>query len=744
MKIDRRSFLSLGLGAAAGTALSPLPWKLTDDISIWTQNWPWTPVPEIGETSHVDTVCTLCPGGCGITVRKIEDRVIKIEGMKGHPVNQGGICSLGLSGLQLLYGPTRVKSPLKRVGKRGEGQWQKISWELAIAEIVEKLDGLRNAGNSHTVAMISGSPRGTVAELFKRFMTVYGSPNFFHVPSSADTYRLAMHAMNGVSGIPAYDLEHADFILSFGAGLLDGWSSPVRMFKANSGWRKSSSRVIQIESRLSRTAAKSDRWIAINPGTESALAMGLCHVLIKEILYNKEFVDSCADGFESFVTDKGQMRKGFKQTVLEEYSPETVGRITGIDPSAIILLARECANAKAPLALFGKGQGIVPGSLTDAMAVHALNALVGSVNRKGGVFSLSEIPYPWPAISPDSTATAGLNQTSLIAGLPDASCGLNQMPSAILSGKGYPINALFVVESNPFYTMAGSKTVREAFDKIPFLVSLSSFMDETARYADLILPNHVYLERLEDAPSPSGFSKPLISQSKPVIKHLYDTRHVGDTLILIAKELGGAIADAFSWNNFEACFKEVMEDKLNAFSKKGYWVDSNSSLPDWKSENLSASKKFHFFPDSAIPGYVPVQIEGDDSYPLILIPYETLRLASGFIANPPFMTKIVEDTILKSSDGFIEINPKTAQSNHLSEGDVVMLQTPRGQARVRVHLEDGIMPGVVALPRGLGHTAYDGYIADKGVHVNLLIGPVPDPASGLDTAWGIRAKLSKV
>ncbi len=134
MKIDRRSFLSLGIGVAAGTALSPLPWKLTDDLSIWTQNWPWTPVPETGENSYVNSVCTLCPGGCGISVRKVDERGVKNEGMKGHPVNQGGICALGLSGLQLLYGPTRIKTPLIRVGKRGEGQWEKISWEQAISE----------------------------------------------------------------------------------------------------------------------------------------------------------------------------------------------------------------------------------------------------------------------------------------------------------------------------------------------------------------------------------------------------------------------------------------------------------------------------------------------------------------------------------------------------------------------------------------------------------------------------------
>ena len=412
MKIDRRSFLSLGIGVAAGTALSPLPWKLTDDLSIWTQNWPWTPVPETGETSYVNSVCTLCPGGCGISVRKVEDRAVKIEGMKGHPVNQGGICALGLSGLQLLYGPTRIKSPLKRIGNRGAGQWAKISWEQAISETAEKLDGFRTSGNSHTVAGIAGSDQGTVARLFSRFLTAYGSPNFFHIPSSADTYQLALQQMNGVSEAPAFDLENADFILSFGCGLLDGWGSPVRMFKANAGWKKADGRVIQIESRLSRTAAKADRWITIIPGTEAALALGVAHVLIKEMLYSKDFVDNYAYGFESFVTDKGEMKKGFKQTVLEDYSPETVARITGMDPSAIILLAREFAKAKAPLALCGKGQGRVPGSLSEAMAVHALNAMVGSVNRKGGVCSLPVMDVQgWSEVAMDPEA-AGRHESA--------------------------------------------------------------------------------------------------------------------------------------------------------------------------------------------------------------------------------------------------------------------------------------------------------------------------------------------
>ena len=170
---------------------------------------------------------------------------------------------------------------------------------------------------------------------------------------------------------------------------------------------------------------------------------------------------------------------------------------------------------------------------------------------------------------------------------------INQLSSAILSGKGYPLNALFVLESNPLYTLADSKTIKEAFDKIPFVVSLSSFMDETAQYADLLLPNHIYLERLEDAPTPMGFPKPVVSLSKPVFKPQLNTKHAGDTLILLAKELGGGVAEAFPWDNFEASFEQAMGDKLPALQKKGFWV-SPTNLPDWTAPFKTPSGKFQF------------------------------------------------------------------------------------------------------------------------------------------------------
>jgi anaerobic selenocysteine-containing dehydrogenase len=127
----------------------------------------------------------------------------------------------------------------------------------------------------------------------------------------------------------------------------------------------------------------------------------------------------------------------------------------------------------------------------------------------------------------------------------------------------------------------------------------------------------------------------------------------------------------------------------------------------------------------------------------MLLPVDTMRISNGYIGNPPFMTKTVEESILQGAYSLVEINPKTGQTLGLKEGDTASLQTPKGQAVVKIHLEDGIMPGVIALPRGLGHVAYDGYLAGKGVNTNRLIGSIPDPVSGLDAAWGIRAKLSK-
>jgi anaerobic selenocysteine-containing dehydrogenase len=740
MKIDRRCFLSFVIGGAAGTALTPLPWKITDDLSIWSQNWPWTPVAEKGEKTYSDTVCTLCRGGCGISVRKVDERAVKIEGVEGHPINDGGVCILGLSGLQLLYGPNRVKTPLKRIGNRGEGKWKAISWDEALTEVSEKLTALREENKAHALGCILGNRHGIVSALFDRLMTVFGSPNVMVTPSAQDSIELAVQVMHGVQASVGFDLENADYILSFGSGIIEGWGSPVRAFRANSAWQDNGAKVVQVEPRLSNTAAKADQWVPIKAGTESALAMGMAHVIIKESLFNDEFIQNHSTGFH-----------GWKQHVINDYTPEKTAEITGLDASFIKQLAREFAKASHPLAICGRGQGDTPISLNEAMAVHALNALAGNINQPGGVSAVSEPSYiDWPEADLDNIAEECLQKPRIDSAgsdkFPMAQSLLNRFADAVASSRDYAMQALFVHGANPIYSMPGAEAFKTAVDKIPFVVSFSSYMDETAMNADLILPDHVYLERYEDVPVTAGLTAPMLGLTRPVVYPLYNTQHVGDVVIRLAQELGGSIADAFPWDDFEACLEESLGDKWDALNEDGYWVDSEFQPAAWGDAFETASGKFEFVNEAMdlSPGFSALPAEGDKAaYPLILIPYDSMRLANGFISDPPFLVKTVEDTVLLGKSVLVEINPETAKRFGLSEGQAAKLTTPKGESEVKVHLYDGIMPGVIALPRGLGHTTEDKYMSGKGVNFNKLIGPVEDQASGLDAAWGIRAKLAK-
>ncbi|MBW2437057.1 MAG: molybdopterin-dependent oxidoreductase [Deltaproteobacteria bacterium] len=736
MKIDRRSFLSFAIGGAAGTALSPLPWKLIDDLSIWSQNWDWTPVPENGAATYVKSACTLCPGGCGISVRRVDDRVVKIEGLVGHPVNDGGICPLGQSGPQLLYGPNRVQTPKKKV----DGRWHNISWKAAIEEIAEKLSDLRANGLSHTVACISDADTGTIPELWNRLLTTYGSPNFIRTPSIQDNYELALYLTQGVPATAGFDVQNCDYILSFGSGLIEGWESPVFMLRGKSTLVQNNGKMGQIEPRLSKTAAKSDKWIAAKPGTEGALALGISHVIISEGLYNQEFVAKYTAGFGAY-----------KKLVMDGFSPSAVSKKTGVDTEMIVALARDFTRARRPLAICGRGAGKTPGSLQDFMAVHMLNALVGNLNKPGGI---TAVPVPdyidWPEVEMDEIAAKGLQQDRIDGAGRDkythARYLLDRLPEVVNESQETPLQVLFVSGANPVYSTPDTEAVIKAFEKIPLIISFSSYMDETAAQADLILPNHIYLERFEDVPIARGFPKPVISLTQPVVNPLYDTRNVGDVIIQLAQKLGGSIAAALAWDDYATCLKDTLADHWETLIEKGYQIEEGFPAAQWVATFETDSAKFEFSNSAikSLPDYRPVPAFGDESFfPLVLIPYDSMRLASGYIGSPPFLVKSLEDTILKGNDVLVEVNPATAKKLGLSDGNYASLTTPKGSARVKVHYFNGIMPDVIAIPRGLGHTAYDHFLAGKGVNYNALTQTTPDPATGFDAAWGIRAKLSR-
>lgn len=192
------------------------------------------------------------------------------------------------------------------------------------------------------------------------------------------------------------------------------------------------------------------------------------------------------------------------------------------------------------------------------------------------------------------------------------------------------------------------------------------------------------------------------------------------------------------------CVKDTLGGKWDALEKNGY-VETAADAPEpWSNGFQTDSGKFQFPDIGRLMANQPSSSgDGEKEYPLVLIPIDSMRLSSGYPGSPPFMMKIVSNSILVKDDTVIEINPQTAQKYGLSQGVYAQLTTQAGTAKVKVHLFDGIMPGVVAMAKGLGHSGYDAYLAGKGDNYNRLVKPVEDPASGFDTAWGVRAKLIK-
>jgi anaerobic selenocysteine-containing dehydrogenase len=555
------------------------------------------------------------------------------------------------------------------------------------------------------------------------------------MPSIQDNYELALYLTQGVRAMPGFDLAGSDLVLSFGSGVIEGWMSPGYMFRSKSELTDNGGKFVQFESRLSKTAAKADSWIPINPGSEGALAYGIAHVLLKKGAYDREA--GYAEGFQSL-----------KQSVEADFGPDRVAELTGVDAATISRLAQQFAAAKRPLAICGRGgQGASPGAAQEFLAVHFLNALAGSINRPGGIWAVPEPEYiSWPDPEMDAVASAGM-QVSRVDGagtemFPQARYLMNRLPAGIDAGQNTPVQLLFVSGANPVHSLTDNAALKTAFEKIPLVVSFSSFMDETAQAADLILPNHMALERYEDVPAAAGFPKPILGLTRPAVSPQYNTRHVGDVIIELANRQGGPVADAFAWDSYAACLEETLSDQWAELLDTGYVVEEDFEPMPFE----TASGRFEFSnPDiSALPAFSPLAPEGESSsFPLVLIPYSSMRLPAGSIGAPPFLVKALEDTILKGNDVLVEINPETAAEMKLADGKPALLETPRGKARVRIRHANGIMPGVVALPRGLGHTAYDGFLAHKGVNVNSLIASVEDPGTGVDAAWGIRAKISR-
>jgi anaerobic selenocysteine-containing dehydrogenase len=627
-------------------------------------------------------------------------------------------------------------------------------------------------------------------DLWGQFMKAFGSPNYV-ADEYADGTDAIMEAMHGMRRRPGYDLERSEIVLSFGAPLFESWWSPLQAFVAFADPEHSDRRrphFVQIDTRFSRTAARSHEWVGVRPGTHGILALGIAYILIRDELYDAEFVADHVEGFEDSADEQGRLSAGYRSRVSSNYRTEEVAAITGVPVERISSLARSFAQSRPAVAVFGEEVMRAPNGLLAGMAVHSLNLLMGSVNRPGTVLFGKEPPLE-PLAEPvlDATALAGLERVPVARGQSLFGTESLELPFAerVAGGSEGTVEALLAYYANPLASSSRPEVWQEALDKIPFVASFSPFLDETTRQADMVIPDLLPYERWQDAPTPRSYPYPVWSVSQPLVEPQAGGAHTAEVVLAVARTLGGSVAQSLPYEAFDALLKaraqglyaarrgtvfgsEFEREHHRQMEQRGWWLPVHTDFEAFWRELVERGGWTDLYYDDADPGNLSAMPDGriqllppglldalqadtrtpyidvappataeTDDYPLQLMPYRLSTLASGTLSLQRWLAERPSLFPEIYWHPWVEVNPATAEELGLQNDARIRVVSPSGRYEARVKVFPGAAPGSVSAPYGPRHP--DGAVASP---LQLLDGAV-DPLSGLQSWFSTRVRLEK-
>ncbi|HET6420091.1 MAG TPA: molybdopterin-dependent oxidoreductase [Geobacteraceae bacterium] len=709
--MKRRTFLQLGGMAAAGAFLAGcrpanekmIPYLIPPDEGV-------TP----GVADYYASSCRACPAGCGILVRISEGRAKKIEGNPLHPVNKGKLCARGQAILQELYHPDRVTQPLRRTGARGSGEFTRISWKEALDILTGRLRELQRENANDGLALLTPQLRGTLAELTTEFMRTFGSPH--HVSQELlglDWLRAATLRSFGRPGLPFYDVAETRYLLSFGADFVESYLSPVQYGYAFGRMRQGRDTVrghfTYVGGRMSLTCASADRWMPARPGSEGALALGMARLILAESLYDGASL--AANGLLA----ADMLRQ------LDSYDLAHVAELSGLSQQAIAEVAREFATTRPSLAMVGEAVAFQSNGPESVRAIQLLNVLVGSLNRTGGVFP--------DGASPDGPTDSFGELLSLIEEM-----HAGRIQAALILG-------------DPVHGVPSSTGFQQALAGIPFIVSFSPLLDDTALQSDLILPDNSSLESWGDVIPLAGGRESMIGLMQPVVTNLFDTRQFPDVLIAAARELGGNMAAALPYATYLDMLKEAMKKQVGFKGSGNFeeaWVDllRQGGLFQTGRERESG---YRWAAGTLLPNPARPVFAGDEKkFPLHLAVYPSTARHEGGGAPLPWLQQLPDPMTTVVWDSWVEINPRTAEGLGISFGDLVEVASPQGSLRLPAVIYPGIRSDMVAIPMGQGHRDMGRYARGRGVNPLELIASKIEGA-GRQPAWNAtRVRVTRI
>lgn len=681
--------------------------------------------------TKVPSVCLNCSTVCGMNVLVKDGKVLGVEGNPHDPNTQGKLCAKAHGGVSAVDYAERIVYPLKRVGKRGEGLWQRISMEEAYDMIASRIQKSIDAGHPERVVFHAG--RNRIDDITNRFMDAIGSPVILnHRALCSSNKRAANYASIGDTDWETVDAESCRYFLNFGANFFEAHQGGLPMLTRYAKAKRNGAKLVTFDVRLSNTAGRSDEWLAPFPSSEGAIALAMAHVIVKNNLHDKTFLQTWTNiSLEEL------------EAFLKPYTPEFAAKESGLDAADISRLALEFAKAAPACAAFtNRGSQAHQNGLNNDRAVVLLNAIVGSVGKKGGYAfggskSLGDASFPMPRPLPPKVKFSTDLEDPKAYPLANRwqKMKVSQLVFDKIKNKTQAVDVyLSYTISAPQTWPEGPRVTVEALKDesvIPFHACSDVVYSEMAHYADLILPDATYFERYTIEGRNANELIPYFVLRQPAIRPPYACEHFGDTLIKVAKRLHEPIAKYFAFESYEAFIKLRLSSLPNKegmsgleyLQKYGAWVDDKpkayesyaKKLSDKELENSfvengivykqngekkeaiglmqngaavkgfkTPSRKFEIYSsivkeaakkvnidDDGLPHYaMPASLKAIETHQLVLTTFKWNVHTQARTAPQQYLTEIVHDNPLW-------INAKTARSLGIKSGDMVELTTFR-------------------------------------------------------------------
>jgi thiosulfate reductase/polysulfide reductase chain A len=732
---------------------------------------------------HIPTMCLNCSTVCGM-IAKVEDgRILKLEGNPLDPNSRGRLCAKGQAAINMVEDPDRILYPMRRVGSRGSGQWERITWDQAIEDISKRLRTLREQERPEEMVLLYGRDRTN--GFLERFTDAFGTPNKLgHRGLCSLNKRMAIRAAIGDTDWDTPDFSNSRYILNFGSNFYEAHQGHVGMLARVAEAKRKGATLVTFDVRLSNTAAQSDRWLPIFPGTDGLVALAMGHVILRDNLQHNEFIQHWTNA----------SLEEWREHYLP-YTPEWAERVSGVPATKIEEIAHAFAHASPQATtITNRGAHAHENGFYNEWAILCLNALVGSIGKEGGwCYIPGDVNLSAPQPGPHPPKPKVQTELSHPSELPF----VNQVyPRAVSStifpfiseGKTKVDTLLSYYVNAPMSWPEGPTFVRDVLldeELIPFHIVIDAFHSEMVEVADYVLPDATFLEKWDlDARNSYEF-RHYVGLRQPVVEPPGESRDIRDTLITLAQAIDEDMAKYFAFENAEHFIRvwaEAVPGGLDYLKEAGIWEDKDQfaaftpylqntdySISDpriqidengiaridskqvigrlWNGQIVrgfsTQDRRFQFkLPqisqfsnsnDPITPVYRPIQGHqqlSENEY--ILTTFKWNVHTQSRTANQLWLTEIV-------GDNPCWIHPRTADFCGVKKGMEFKITTQGNDGEdlhilVKPVITEAIHPRVLAISASFGHWKYGRTAKGKGYNPNPLIPSRMDPVGG-GQAW---------